>query len=238
VALDADRQRVTARNVLPGHGPAARDAVTRLAQEEQAHGNDVPAVSRDGAGVPGAARRALTAPGGPPVAVYVPPKAVPPTAFVTPEQFTLDATGETLTGPNGPTTATKRRRYRDGGGSFRCARAACAAGPPHRQCVPRRPPTTGRVVLKNPPEAAYRAARSRAPTAAYPAVRREQPARARQLGERVRWHRGRRARSRGPARVRRPGLRTGLVVNGKRLVSRAGAAAGGGGVGAGWAGAG
>lgn len=67
VAIDADSQFITALNVLPGHGPEAQDAVTLLEREEQAHGNDVQAVSMDGAGFHGAALRALTEPGGPQV---------------------------------------------------------------------------------------------------------------------------------------------------------------------------
>jgi transposase len=238
VAMDADSQIVTALNVLPGHGPEALDTVTLLAQEEQAHGNDVQAVSMDGAGFHGAALRALTGPGGPQVEVYAPPKEVPPTGFFTPEQFTLDATGETLTCPGGQTTSKKRRSYRDCGWAFRFARAACAACPLQRQCVPRLPQTTGRVVLKNHHEAEYQAARAKAQTAAYQAVRREHPAIERKLGEMVRWHRGRWARYRGQSRVLLQGLLTGLVVNVKRLVSLAGEAAGGDGVHAGWAGTG
>jgi transposase len=238
VAMDADSQVVTAVNVLPGHGPEAQDAVTLLAREEQAHGNDVQALSMDGAGFHGQALRALTAPGGPQVEVYVPPKEVPPTGLFTAEQFTLDAAGQVLTCPGGQTTAKKRRSYRDGGWQFRFPRPVCAACPLQGQCLPRLPQTLGRVVTKNDHEQEYQAARARAQTAAYRAVRREHPAIERKLGEMVRWHRARWARYRGQGKVLLQGLLTGLVVNVKRLVSWAGDAAGGGAVRAGWAGTG
>jgi hypothetical protein len=153
-AVDADSQIITALNVLPGHGPEAQDAVTLLAQEEPAHGHDVQALSMDGAGFHGAALRALQAPGGPQVEVYVPPQQEPATAFFTAEQFPLGAAGETLTGPAGPTTDRRRPSYPDTGGPFRFARAACAACPLQARCLPRRPQTTGRAVIKNHHEAA------------------------------------------------------------------------------------
>jgi hypothetical protein len=237
VAVDADSQVVTALNVLPGHGPEAQDAVTLLEREEQAHGNDVQAVSMDGAGFHGAALRALAEPGGPQVEVYVPPKQEPPTEFFTAEQFTLDASGQTLTCPAGQTTDKRRPSYRDTGWQFRFPQKACAACPLQGRCLPRLPQHLGRVVTKNHHEREYQAARAKAQTAAYRAVRREHPAVERKLGEMVRWHRARRARYRGRAKVLVQGLLTGLVVNVKRIVSLLGGA-GGGKVRAGWAGTG
>jgi transposase len=234
VAADADSPIITALNVLPAHGPEALDAVTRLAQEERAHGHDVQAVSVDKAGFHGAALRALTEPGGPQVEVYVPPKEEPATGFFTPEQFALDAAGPTRTGPAGQATDKRRRSYPDTGWPFRFARGLCAAGPLQARCLPRRPPHLGRVVTKNDYEAEYQAARAQAQTAAYRAARREHPAIERKLGEMARWHRARRARYRGGAKVLLQGLLTGLVVNVKRIVSLV-AGRGGGTVRAGWA---
>jgi transposase len=219
VAMDADSQLLTALNVLPGHGPEALDTLTLVQQEEQAHGNDVQAVSLDGAGFHGPLLRALTEPGGPQVEVYVPPKKLPAPAFFTAEQFTLSPTKEALTCPHGQTTTRRRRSYRDGGWSFRFQRTACAVCPLQSQCVPRLPQKTGRVVIKNDHEKEYQAARQRATTEAYAAVRREHRAIERKLGELVRWHRGRRARYWGRGKVLLQGLLTGLVVNVKRLVS-------------------
>jgi transposase len=194
VSTDADSQLITALNVLPGHGPEALDAVTLLEHEEQVHGNDVQAVSLDGAGFHGAALRALTEPGGPQVEVYVPPKEVPQTAFFPPERFALDVLGETLTCPAGQTTANRRPSYRNTGWQFRFTRGTCAACPLQQQCLPRRPQHGGRVVTKNHHDQEYQAARAKAQTAAYQAVRREHPAIERKLGEMVRWHRARWAR--------------------------------------------
>lgn len=218
VAMDADSALVTAVNVLPAHGAEAEDAVTLLQREEQAHGNDVQAVSMDTAGFHGKALRALTAPGGPEVEVYVPPKEEEATSLFTAAQFTLDAAGETLTCPGGQQTDKRRRSYRDTGWQFTFGRAACAACPLQAQCLPRLPQTTGRVVTKNHHEAEYQAARARAQTAAYRAVRREHPAIERKLGEMVRWHRARWARYRGRLRLLVQGLLTGMVVNIKRMV--------------------
>ncbi len=219
VAMDADSQIVTALNVLPGRGPEAQDTVTLLAQEEQAHGNDVQAVSLDGAGFHGATLRALTEPGGPQVAVYVPPKEEPATPFFKAERFALDVLGETLTCPGGQQTSRRRRSYLDTGWQFRFVRKTCAACEMQGQCVPRLPQTSGRVVIKNHHEKEYQAARAVAQTEAYRAVRREHPAIERKLGEMVRWHRARRARYWGQAKVLLQGLLTGLVVNVKRMVS-------------------
>lgn len=223
VAVDADSQIVTALNVLPSHAAEAEDAVTLLTQEEQAHGNDVEALSVDKAGFHGAALRALTDPEGLDVEVYVPPKAAAQTNYFTAQQFTADAAGQTLTCPGGQTTDKRRRSWRDSGWSYRFARSTCAACPLQARCLPRLPQTTGRVVIKNDYEKEYQAVRAKAETAAYQAVRREHSAIERKLGEMVRWHRARRARYRGQGRVLLQGLLTGVVVNIKRLVSLVGA---------------
>lgn len=228
VAVDADSQLVTALNVVPAYGAEAEDAVALLAHEEEAHGNDVQALSMDGAGFHGPALRALTEPGGPQVEVYVPPKEVPATGFFAAEQFTLDAAGQTLTCPAGHPAIKRRRSYGDSGWSFRFSRRNCAACPLLGQCMPQLPQKGGRVVVKNHHEQEYQAARARAQTAGYRAVRREHPAVERKLGEMARWHRARRARYRGQARVLVQALLTGLAVNVKRLVALVGGQAGGG----------
>ena len=239
MALDADSQIVTALNVLPGHGPEAEDAVTLLQREEQAHGNDVEALSMDKAGFHGKALRALAEPGGPQVAVYVPPKQVPATPYFSAEHFTVDAAGQTLTCPAGQTTDRRRRSYRDTGWKFTFSRLKCATCPLQAQCLERLPQRSGRAVILNHHEQEYRAARAQAQTATYQAVRREHPAIERKLGEMVRWHRARWARYRGQGKVFLQGLLTGLVVNVKRIVSLVSGRSGdGGAVRAGWAGTG
>jgi transposase len=229
VSMDADSEIITALNVLPGHGPEALDAVTLLEHEEKVHGNDVQAVSMDGAGFHGEALQELTKPGGLQVEVYVPPKEMPATGFFPPQRFALDVLGETLTCPAGQTTDRRRQSYRNTGWQFHFLRSVCAACPLQGQCVPRLPKQTGRVVTKSHYEKEYQAARAKAQTLAYQEVRREHGAIERKLGELVRWHRARWARYWGQQKVLLQGLLTGLVVNVKRMVTlvvRGGAAEG------------
>jgi hypothetical protein len=222
VASDADSQLVTALSALTAHGPEALDTLTLLAREEQARGNDVQAVSLDKAGFHGPALRALTAPGGPELEVFVPPKQERATGCFPAERFALDVPGQTLTCPAGQTAVKRRPSYQNTGWLFTFRRATCAACALVGQCVGRLPQTTGRGVIKNHHEKEHQAARAKARGEAYRAVRREHPRIERKLGEMVRWHRGRRARYRGQAKVLVQGLLTALVVNVKRIVALAG----------------
>jgi transposase len=216
VIIDADSELVTALNVIPPHGTEAFDAVALLAREEQAHGNDVQALSMDTAGFHGPTLHALTAIQG--KDVYVPPKAMPASDYFRPEQFTLDPKRQTLTCPGGQTTTHRRRSWRNGGWSYRFARSTCADCALQAQCLPALPSKSGRVVIKNDHEPEYQTARAKVGTATYEAVRREHGAVERKLGEMVRWHRGRRARYRGRWKVWLQELMTGIVVNVKRIV--------------------
>ena len=74
------------------------------------------------------------------------------------------------------------------------------------------------MVTKNDYEAEYRRARAKAQTAEYARVRKEHPKIERKLGEIVRWHRARRARYWGRAKVLVQALLTALAVNVKRMV--------------------
>lgn len=219
VAMDADSDIITALNVLPGSSNEGADVTTLLRHEEEVHHNDVQAVSMDGAGHQGPVLRELTDPNGLNVAVFVPPREQPATGLFSAEQFTLDATGTTLTCPGGQTTTTRRRVWHDHGWGYRFARSVCAACPLLAQCVKQLPKQTGRTVIKNDYEAEYKAVRAQAQTPAYAAVRRQHKAIERKLGEMVRWHRARRARYWGRCRVLVQGLLTAVVVNVKRMVS-------------------
>lgn len=220
VAMDADSDLVTAVNVLPAGSNEGADVTTLLRHEEQAHGNDVQAVSLDGAGFQGPVLRELTDPDGLHVEVFVPPPAVPARAGFAPEQFTLDAAGTTLTCPAGQTTPRRKRSWGHGW-DYRFARAVCAACPLQAQCIPRLPQQTGRTVTKNDYEAEYRAARAKASTAEYAAVRQQHRGIERKLAEMIRWHGARRARYWGRGRVLLQGLLTAVVVNVKRMVHHA-----------------
>jgi transposase len=240
VAMDADSEIVTALNVLPGGSNEGADVTTLLAHEESVHGNDVKAVSLDGAGYQGPVLRELTQPSGPQVEVFVPPPKPRSTDLFTAERFTLDAGQTTLTCPAGQTTQTRRRCWTQHGWAYRFDRATCAACPLLTQCVRHLPQSCGRTVIKNDYEAEYRAAQAQAQTPAYAEVRRRHRAIERKLGEMVRWHRCRRARYWGRGRVLLQGIMTALVVNTKRVVALAQTLVpdpgGGGTVRAGWVG--
>jgi IS5 family transposase len=231
VAMDADSELLTALNVLPANGDGGADAVRLIAPEEQAHGNDVPALSIDGAGYRGELLRELTDPQGLGLEVFVPPTERPPTGVFGPERFERSADGEALTCPAGHTTQDRQRNRVGTGTIFRFAKAQCAGCPLRAACLDKAE-TPSRSVCKNDYEAEYQAAQAQAQTPAYAAARKAHPAIERKLAELVQRHGRRRARYRGRAKVLMQGLWTGLVVNLKRMVRllfapAAGAGAGG-----------
>jgi transposase len=219
VAMDADSEIITALNVLPANGDEGVDAVQLLAQEEQAHGNDVAAVSLDGAGYRGPVLRALTDPAGLAVEVFTPPSAAPPPKGFAPERFALTVVeGQaTLTCPAGQTTRQRERNNHDTGWKYRFSKRQCRDCPLRGECLAN-PQAKSRSVLKNDYEAEYAAAQAKAQTPAYAAVRRQHPAIERKLAELVRRHDLRHARYRGRLRVLYQSVLTSLVVNLKRIV--------------------
>ena len=217
MSLDADSALLTALTILPGNGNEARDTQTLLEAEEQAQGNAVAAVSIDGIGWNGEVLRALRAPEGVGVEVYVPPAPAAMPVFP-PEAFVLDAARGRVTCPGGQQTATKARNAHDTGWKFVFARRQCVGCPLQAQCLTTLSPKTGRSVIKNDYQAEYDAARARATTPAYTAVRQQHPRVERKLADIVRYHGGRRSRYRGQWRVQVQSLLTGLVVNVKRVV--------------------
>jgi len=217
VAMDADSELITGVNVLPANGNEAADATHLIRQEEQAHGNDVEAISIDGAGFRGTLLRELTDPQGLNLEVFVPPSPQPVDGPFQPEQFTLSADGATLTCPAGQTATCRNKAFDNVGRRFIFAESACGNCPLRQQCLAN-PAVKQRTVLKNFYEAEYRAARAKAQTAAYAEVRRQHPRIERKLAELVCRHNARHARYRGRDRVLRQGILTALVVNLKRLV--------------------
>lgn len=217
VAMDADSEILTGVNVLPANGDEGADAAKLIAQEEQAQGNNVAAVSIDSAGYRGPVLRELTDPAGLNLEVFVPPIDPQPAKGFTPDQFTLSADGSTLTCPAGQSTTRQMRSRHDTGKKFRFAPAQCGACPLRAQCLAD-PQAKSRQVTKNDYEAEYSAAQAKAQTPAYAEVRREHPAIERKLAEMVRRHDVRHARYRGLPRVLYQGLLTGIVVNLKRVV--------------------
>ena len=217
VSLDADSQIITAMNVVPAGANEGADAVTLLRREEQAHDNDVQAMSMDSAGFQGPLLRTLTDPDGLKVEVFVPPRKPVCQQEFQPEHFTLSADEHSLTCPAGQ-TSTARRRHPKAGWQFHFARSTCVACPLRSCCVPKLPKSTGRTVFKSDYEKDFQAARAKAQTPAYARVRSEHPSIERKIGELVRWHGARRARYWGQTRVLVQQLLTGLVVNIKRVV--------------------
>jgi transposase len=219
VAMDADSEIITAVNVLPANGDEGADAAHLIGQEEQAHGNDVEAVSLDGAGYRGTVLRELTDPAGLNLEVFTPPSATPPAQGFPAERFTLTQLDgrATLTCPAGQTTQSRDRNEDDTAYRYRFDKAQCSGCPLREQCLAK-PNAQRRVVVKNDYQAEYAAAQAKAQTPEYAAVRRRHPAIERKLSELVRRHDARHARYRGQPRVLYQGLMTSLVVNLKRIV--------------------
>jgi transposase len=220
VAMDADSELLTAMNVLPGNGDEGADASHLIQQEEQAHHNDVAAVSIDGAGYRGPVLRELTDPTGLNLEVFTPPADVPPPTVFGPERFALTVLDDrpTLTCPAGATARQRERSRHDHGWKYHFRKQDCAGCPLRAECLNNPQSKKGRTVTKNDYEVEYAAAQAKAQTPAYAQVRRQHPAIERKLAELVRRHDLRHARYRGRARVLYQSLLTGLVVNLKRLV--------------------
>lgn len=218
-AMDADSEIMTAVDMLAANADEAANATRLIAQEEQAHGNDVAALSMDGIGFRGDLLRQWQDPSGLNLKVCVPPAPLPePSGYFTPADFTLDATRPVLTCPAGHSTESRSRNGHDTGWQYRFPQAECATCALHSQCLARLPQTTGRRVIKNDYEAEYTAARHKARTPEYAELRRQHLRIERKLAEMVRQHGARWARYRGRLRVKIQYLLTAMVVNIKRIV--------------------
>ncbi len=215
--MDADSQLLTALNVLPANGDEGADAVQLIKQEEQAHGNDVQAVSIDGAGYRGELLRELTDRKGLNLQVFVPPTERIPLLVFGPERFALSEDGQALTCPAGQTTRNRQRNLVKTGMIFRFSKKQCAGCSLRQECL-EKAETKFRSVCKNDYEAEYQKAQAHAKTPEHAATRKEHPAIERKLSELVQRHDMRRARYRGRVKVLIQGLLTGLVVNLKRMV--------------------
>jgi len=217
ITMDVHSELLTGVNVLPANGDEGSDAAYLIRQEEAAHGNDVQAVSLDGAGFRGSVLRELTDPQGLSLDVYTPPTEPVASTVFGPEQFTLEEDGKTLRCPAGQTTRCYERNQHDTGAKFRFSKKQCRGCPLREQCLAN-PQAKSRTVIKNDYEAEYQAARAKTQTPAYAEVRRKHPAIERKLSELVRRHDLRHARYRGLSKVLRQALLTGVAVNLKRMV--------------------
>lgn len=217
VTMDADSELITGMNVLPANGNEGGDAAYLIEQEEAAHGNDVEALSIDGAGYRGAVLRELTDPQGLNLEVFTPPTERIPLTVFNSEEFTLSDDKKTLTCPAGQTTTYYERNTNDTGVKFRFSKKQCGGCALREKCLAD-PKTKSRTVVKNDYEAEYKAAQAKAQTPEYKKVRKEHPAIERKLSELVNRHDLRHARYRGLSKVLRQALLTGVAVNLKRMV--------------------
>jgi transposase len=221
MAIDADSELITSLNVLPGNGPEAADAITLIQQEEAAQGNDVQAMSMDGAGYNGPMLRELTDPDGLNLNMTVPPPTLQGRRTFGPERFALTIIDEhrgEVTCPNGQTTRKRHRTRHDTGYRYTFKNRQCAACPLRAECMENPTSKRGRVVIKNDYEAEYLKVEANAKTPEYEQTRRTHPKIERKLNEVVRHHNARRANFRGLAKILVQATLTALVVNVKRMV--------------------
>jgi len=221
MAIDADSELITSINVLPGNGPEAADAITLIQQEEMAQGNDVAAMSMDGAGYNGPVLRELTDPEGLNLDMTVPPPTLAERTTFGPERFSLKIIDEQhgeVTCPNGQTTRRRHRNRHGTGYRYTFKACQCAGCPLRAECLANPVRKIGRIVTKNDYEMEYARVAAKAKTPEYQETRRTHPKIERKLGEVARHHGARRARFRGLPKVLAQAALTALVVNIKRMV--------------------
>ena len=221
ILADADSELFTEINVLSAGGDEAADAIELVRQEEAAQGNDIGALSMDGAGFNGPMLRTLEAPQGLAVNTFVPPKREAPSELFRPPDFLEDSDRRHVTCPAGQRSHYRQRDSRDRGWMHRFQHTTCQRCRLLPQCMKKPPAPTspfGRTVCKNDYEAEYQRAREKATTPEYDAVRAEHPKVERKLGEMLNRHGGRRARYWGMEKVLVQELMAGLATNVKRMV--------------------
>jgi hypothetical protein len=165
LAVDTERQLITAVTELPGNAADHEQALELVQQSEEATGCPVAEAIGDCAYGDGPTRQAF-ADAGRDLVAKVPAVtnqgAFPKTAF------TIDVGRGTCTCPGGETTADLRPNA-DGGGTFHFPAAVCAACPLRVQCVRGK---GGRTVQRHPQEALLQAAREFQASPAFAAYRR------------------------------------------------------------------
>jgi hypothetical protein len=221
IMADADSELITEINVFAAGGDEAADAIELVRQEEEAQGNDIAALSMDGAGFNGPMLRELEDPEGLAVNTFAPPKQEASSTLFTPNDFVEDSERRRVTCPAGQCSHYRQRDARDRGWIHRFQRTTCQDCPLLSRCM-KKPPALGgpfgRTVCKNDYEAEYRRARQKATTPEYEAVRAEHPQVERKLGEMLNRHGGRRANYWGIEKVLIQELMAGLATNVKRMV--------------------
>jgi transposase len=218
ICVDSDSEIITQINVLAANGDEAADALELIRLEEAAHGNDVQALSIDGAGFNGPVLRELEDPEGLNVATYVPVPEASSSELFPPEAFVEDAEQGKVTCPGGQTSQSCFRDNQKNTTKHRFAAATCRTCPLVGGCMKNPPNRHGRTVCKSDYETEHQRARQKTKTPDYAAVRREHLKVERKLGEIVNRHGGRRARCRGHTKVLIQELMASAATNIKRLV--------------------
>lgn len=218
VLIDADSEIITQINVLPANGNEAADAVELVRQEEAAHGNDVQALSMDGAGFNGPLLRELQDPGGLNIDTYVPVPQETQSALFTSKDFQEDLERGVVTCPAGQTSKERFHDRQDSTTKYRFAPEVCRACPLLARCMKKPPRRYGRTVCKSDYQTEHQQARHKTTTPQYAAVRQEHPKIERKLGELMNRHSGRQARYRRCWKVLIQELLAGMATNVKRLV--------------------
>ncbi len=218
LTMDSDSEIITEINVLAANGDEAGDAAVLIRQEEEAHGNDVQAVSIDGVGFNGPVLRELQDPDGLNLDTYVPVPEAPESGLFTPQDFQEDKERGIVICPAGQTSAACFHEAQKQTTKYRFAADACRACPLLARCMKQTPGRYGRTVCKSDYQAEHQRARDKVTTLQYAAVRREHPKVERKLGEVMNRHGGRRARYRGLPKVLMQELMASMVTNAKRLV--------------------
>ncbi len=218
IMIDPDSEIITQVNVLPANGDEAADAIELILREEAAHGNDVQAMSIDGAGFNGPVLRELEDPDGLNIDTFVPVPKQRETELFTPQDFEEDTERGVVTCPAGQTSKSHYHDNQQQTTKYRFDAAVCGACPLMARCMKQPPDRHGRTVCKTDYQAEHARARKKTTTPQYDAVRREHPKVERKLGEIMNCHGGRRARYRGQPKVLIQELMACTATNVKRLV--------------------
>lgn len=221
--VDADSELITALNILPANGAEAQDALDLIQAEEEAHGNDIQALSIDGIGWNGRVLRQLSAaddPDDPEVIVFVPPQVRPTDgALFTPDDFTLDESGTILTCPDGTQTSTRSRNQKNVAWQYFFPLSVCRGCSLLDRCMDRLPKWKGRSVQKNDYQPEYEAAWALSRTDSYTQVRALHHRVERKFADLVANHNARSTPYRTQPRVKMRYLMTAIACNIKRIIT-------------------
>lgn len=222
VLVDADSEVMTGIDVLAANADEAANTVAMIKGEEEAHGNDIEAVSIDSIGYQGKVLEALIDDeDGPQMAVFVPPykRGGAKEGCFGAEAFALDEATGTLRCPAGQETTSRTYTKARSGYTYYYRKSQCGTCPLRDHCLGPGSTVSRRTVAKSDYEMAYTRAQEVAQSEPYRQARRQHPRVERKIADLIRNHGGRRVRYRGRARVRIQYYATAMVVNIKRLVN-------------------